>query len=126
MDIFYIDGKFVPADQAALPVNDLAILRGFGVFDYLRPYDGCPFLLGEHLDRLARSAREIELALPWSPSDLAGIVRETLSRNNHAESSIRIVVTGGPSEDFITPLGHSRLLVLVTPAPSLPASSSGC
>ena len=35
MDIFYIDGKFVPADQAALPINDLAILRGFGVFDYL-------------------------------------------------------------------------------------------
>lgn len=117
MDIFYIDGDYVPADEAALPVNDLAIIRGVGVFDFLKTYEGCPFLLTEHLQRLERSAREIDLAFPWTIEELGHIVTETLARNDHPESGIRIVVTGGPSEDFITPLGRSRLLVLVTPLP---------
>lgn len=117
MDIFYMDGDYVPADKAALPVNDLAIIRGVGVFDFLKTHGGCPFLLDEHLQRLERSAREIDLAFPWSLEELGHIVKETLSRNDHPESGIRIVVTGGPSEDFITPLGRSRLLVLVTPLP---------
>lgn len=120
MDIFYIDGEFVPAEKAALPVNDLAIIRGYGVFDFLKTYGGRPFLLAEHLQRLQRSADEIGLVLPWSQDELAAVVWATLAKNKHEESAIRIVVTGGPTEDFITPLGQPRLLVLVTPLQALP------
>ena len=56
MSVFYVDGEFVNADQASLPVRDSAILRGYGVFDFLRSYGGVPFQLGAHLRRLKRSA----------------------------------------------------------------------
>ncbi|MBI9083125.1 MAG: aminotransferase class IV [Desulfobacterales bacterium] len=121
MDIYYVDGTFVAADEAVVPVNDLALLRGYGVFDLIRTYNGKPFFLQAHIDRLIHSAGEIGLRLPWSADELTAIVLETLRRNAHPEANLRVVVTGGPSPDFMTPQGKPRLLVLVTPIPKLPA-----
>jgi branched-chain amino acid aminotransferase len=114
MDVYYIDGDFVPAEKAALSVNDLAVLRGYGVFDFLRTYNGKPFCLGAHTERLLNSAKLIGLEVPWSQEVLCDIVMETLSRNHHDEYNIRLVVTGGGSADMITPENRPRLLVLVT------------
>ena len=123
MAISYIDGQFVDASQARIPANDLAVLRGYGVFDFLRTYRGEPFRLVEHLRRLQRSAQLIELACPWDIEELAEIVSETLRRNDFAESGIRIVVTGGDSPGSFLPSGGSRLLVMVTPLQPLPAET---
>jgi branched-chain amino acid aminotransferase len=120
MNIYYVDGKFVPADQAVIPVDDLAILRGIGVFDLLRTYNGKPLFLGEHVSRLRRSAREISLDIPWSHDEICGVVLETVDRNRLDEANIRIVITGGSSPDFLSPAGRPRLIVMVTPLAKLP------
>lgn len=120
MSIYYIDGRFVPADEAMIPVDDLALLRGFGVFDLMRTHGGRPYFLEAHLKRLEQSARRIGLPLPWSRRQLADIIGKTLSRNYFAEANIRTIITGGSSPDFVTPQGRPRLLVLVSPAPELP------
>lgn len=119
-NIYYVDGEYVPADQAMIPVDDLAIVRGIGVFDLLRTYNGKPYFLKEHVQRLYHSAREINLDMPWSQEEVCMVVLETLDRNNLDEANARIVVTGGSSPDFMTPQGKPRLLVLVTPLPRLP------
>jgi len=121
VETYYVDGKFVSASEAVIPVDDLAIMRGFGVFDLLRTRNGKPLFLKEHMLRLNASARRIGLDLPWSQQELIEVVMKTLHRNAQRESNIRIVVTGGSSPDFITPQGKPRLLVLVTRAPELPA-----
>jgi branched-chain amino acid aminotransferase len=115
-----VDGQFLPADQAMIPVDDLAILRGIGVFDLLRTYNGKPLFLGEHVTRLRHSAREINLDMPWPHEEICDIVLQTLARNQLEEANIRIIVTGGSSPDFITPAGRPRLIVLVTPLARLP------
>ena len=120
METYYVDGQFVPASEALIPVDDLAIMRGFGVFDLLRTLNGKPLFLKEHINRLQASARQIGIQLPWATQKLIDIVMQTLQRNSFEESNIRIVVTGGSSQDFITPQGKPRLLVLVTRAPELP------
>ena len=117
---YYVDGQFVEASEAVIPVDDLAIMRGFGVFDLLRTLNGQPLFLRGHIQRLEESARRIGIKLPWSQRQLVDIVMDTLHRNSFQESNIRIVVTGGSSPDFITPQGKPRLLVLVTQAPMLP------
>ncbi|MGD8701410.1 MAG: aminotransferase class IV, partial [Desulfosarcina sp.] len=122
MATYYVDGDFVPAEKAVIPVDDLAILRGIGVFDLLRTYDGKPYFLDAHIDRLEQSARKIDLNLPWSHEEMVAVVKETLAKNDIPEANIRIVVTGGSSADFMTPAGRPRLLVLVSPVPKLPAS----
>jgi len=123
MDIYYVDGEYVPADRAVIPVNDLAVLRGLGAFELLRTYGGHPFALAEHLQRLQQSVNKMGLLLPWSTEELIRIVMETLQRNEnsgHKESNIRIIVTGGSSADFMTHQGQPRLLVLVSEMPTQP------
>lgn len=115
-DVFYIDGRYVDREDALIPITDLAVLRGYGVFDFLRTYNGQPFHLEAHVDRLFRSAEAIDLILPWTRAEVADIILETLARNDHAESNVRIVVTGGDAVDFLNPEDRPRLAVLVTPA----------
>lgn len=120
MDIYYVDGKYVPADQAVVSVNDLALLRGYGVFDFLRTYNGVPFHMKAHIERLIRSADQIGLEIPWSPEEIRDIVKQTLQKNNHKESSIRLLVTGGDSPDGMLPVGNSKLIVMVSPLKVIP------
>jgi branched-chain amino acid aminotransferase len=121
MNIYYIDGSFVEAEKAVLPVSDLALLRGYGIFDYLRTYGGRPFHLDAHIRRLINSAQLIGLSCPWSSGELSRIVTETLERNSFEESTIRLVVTGGDSGDSITPGERPRLLVMVQPMKRFPS-----
>ena len=118
--ICYLNGKYLPFDQASLPLNDLGIVRGYGVFDFLRTYQGVPFRLREHIQRLQNSAKLIGLTIPWSTEEIEAIAQNTVGQNNLPEANIRIVVTGGASTDFITPLGQPSLMVVVTPVSEYP------
>lgn len=119
MGIYYVDGEYVDAEDAAVPASDLALLRGYGIFDFLRTYGGKPFQLGAHLRRLIRSAALLELDCPWDIEELHDIVMETLRRNDYEESNIRLVVTGGDSPNDFLPAGESRLLVMVMPVKAM-------
>lgn len=119
--VYYVDGRFVSAADACIPVDDLALLRGLAVFDFLRTYRSKPYGLLSHLSRLRASAERIGIDLPWSRESLAGIVQSTLDRNDNAESNVRIIVTAGSSTDFMNPQGKPRLIVMVTPLPVMPS-----
>jgi branched-chain amino acid aminotransferase len=56
-----VDGAVVPLEQARIPVTDPGLLRGDGVFEVCRLYGGRPFALDAHLERMARSARNLRL-----------------------------------------------------------------
>jgi branched-chain amino acid aminotransferase len=112
---WYIGGKWVHPHEATLSINDIAVLRGYSVFESLRTYDWHPFHLDEHLMRLYRSAVLIELEIPWSSEQIANVVREVIARNSYRHAAIRLLVTGGESEDGILPSGKSILAVLITP-----------
>lgn len=113
--VYYIDGEFVPAAEATIPVTDLALLRGYGVFDFFRTYDGLPIQIERNLDRFRRSAGVLGMDFPWTNEELKAVVYETIRRNGFDESGVRIIATGGDSPDFITPKGKPRLLVYVEP-----------
>lgn len=123
MSIYYVNGQFVRAEEATLPATDLAILRGFGVFDYLRTYNGKPFRLHHNVARLRRSADIIGLDYPYSDDDITRIIHDTLAQNvGQADNfAVRIVLTGGTSPDNITPSDTPSLLVMVTPLKEYPA-----
>jgi branched-chain amino acid aminotransferase len=120
MGIYFVDGDYVDETAAVLPVTDLIILRGYGVFDFLRTYNGYPFHLPAHAERLRNSAALIGMDCPWSLEELSSIVHTTLEKNGYKESNIRMLITGGDSEDNISPGRHPRLLVMVNPLKSFP------
>src|SRR5216683_6898621 len=112
---WYAGGRWVHPNEATLSVNDIAVLRGYSVFESMRTYDRRPFHLEEHLLRLYRSAVLIELGIPWSRQYIADVVRETIARNAYRHAAIRLLITGGESEDGILPSGKPTLAVLITP-----------
>lgn len=121
MTVYYVDGNFVSADKAMIPVDDLAVLRGIGICDIMRTFHKKPYFVDEHIDRLMASGEKIGLSLPWSRSKIKQIVFQTLDKNPGLdEVNIRIVITGGSSPDFLTPTGRPRLIVMVTPINKLP------
>jgi len=90
-----INGEHVPAASAAVRVDDIGLLRGYGCFEALRSYGGLPFRLGDHLDRLEHSAAALRLPLPPRRE----IEAWTRDRAAVGDSVIRIVVTGGTDMD---------------------------
>src|SRR5438067_5651979 len=112
--LWYIDGNWVHPDEATLSINDVALLRGYSVFESLRTYEQRPFHLDGHLARLYRSAELIELNIPWPREYIADVVRDVIARNTYRHATIRLFVTGGKSEDGVLPSGEPALVVLIT------------
>ena len=117
-----MDGKFLPWDKAVIPVDDLAVLRGYAVCDIIRTIGRTPYCLDAHIDRLLGSVVKIGLTPAWTKQEIKDIVLKVIEKNAHMdEANIRILVTGGSSPDFFTPADNSRLIVLATDIPALPA-----
>lgn len=114
MTYHYINGEFVPAEEAVLPVSDLALLRGYAVFDFLRTYNKVPFFVEAHLSRLERSAKLMGIKMPMTDEEIYNVIMDLIDMHQKLEGelSFRIIVTGGDSYDNINPIGKSRLLVL--------------
>ena len=61
MDVACVDGELVALGEARIPVTDEGLLRGDGVFEVMRLYDGVPFGRHLHMERMARSAQNLRL-----------------------------------------------------------------
>ncbi len=112
---FFIHGQYVTEAEAKISVLDLGLIRGYGVFDYLRTYGGRPFHLQEHLERLFYSAKTVGIPIPYSRKEIETIVEELLHRGGYPESSLKIIVTGGVSPDQLLPKGNSSFIAFVYP-----------
>lgn len=95
MGLIYINGKFVPAEEAKVSVFDHGFLYGDGVFEGIRAYGGRVFRLKEHVKRLYDSAQAILLCIPMSQEEMGNIILETLRKNNLKDAYIRPIVTRG-------------------------------
>lgn len=91
----YLNGEFVPKEEAKISVFDHGFLYGDGIFEGIRAYDGYVFKLEEHLDRFYRSARAINLDLPLDRDEMTEAILETLRVNGFDEAYIRPIVTRG-------------------------------
>jgi len=104
MSHIYIDGKFLPAEEASVSVFDHGFLYGDGVFEGIRAYNGRVFRLKEHVSRLFDSAQAIMLRIPVSQKEMAEIILETLRKNNLKDAYIRPIVTRGRGDLGLDPV----------------------
>jgi branched-chain amino acid aminotransferase len=107
MTLAILDGVVMDAAQAQIPVTDEGLLRGDGVFEVVHLYDGRPFGLDEHLERMGRSAAAIRLELDLDAvrADVDAILAEAAP----ADGALRVLVTRG-----------GRRIALVEPLKELP------
>jgi len=105
-----VDGNLMPSSEATIPATDEGLLRGDGAFEVIRVYDGRPFALSDHLDRLERSGANLRLEDVFR-AELEREIPELLAERGGAafDGCLRVVVTRG---------GHR--LLLTEPLPNTP------
>lgn len=95
----YKDGKVVKLKNTGLALNDIGVLRGYAVFDFMRVYNGKPFHLKEHLARFKRGLKHLRLNIKIDEKEIEKIIAQLLKKNKCQNASVRLVVTGGASSD---------------------------
>ncbi len=121
-ELAYVDGLVQPLERACVPVLDRGFLYADSVFETVRGYGTRAFLLGDHLDRLRRSAASLFMPVPWTDAELEEIVEELTKQSRIREPTFRITVTrgeGGSGLSFPEPQ-RPRLVVLCRAVPDLP------
>ena len=108
-----LDGRIGPAEEAVIPATDEGFLRGDGAFEVIRIYDGRPYALTDHLDRLERSAANLRLPDAFR-AELETEIPELISGRGGSDfdGCLRVVLTRG-----------GRRLLLTEPLPPRPTAS---
>jgi branched-chain amino acid aminotransferase len=122
--VVIIDGEVFPSAAACVPVLDRGFLYGDSVYEVIRTYNGSPFALTEHLERLERSASLVEMNVPMSRHELAQQVLNALQTAGDGEWYIRVIVTRGAGPIGLDPAlaEGPRCIVVVLPLQELPSS----
>lgn len=120
-EYYFINNRILPAAEASVLSNDLGLFRGYGVFDYFRTHEGEPLLMKEYLQRFRSSAAQLHLKLRLEDEALESIIRELISLNKKPESGVRLLLTGGYSENMFKP-GEPNLLIRIEKSVLPPAS----
>ncbi|MDB5232330.1 MAG: amino acid aminotransferase [Chitinophagaceae bacterium] len=104
------NGSFIEEEKANLHVSDLAIQRGYGVFDFFRTVNNVPLFIDDYLERFYNSASGLHLNFTLDQDELKNIIDELIARNNIPSSGIRLMLTGGYSEDSYSHLSPNLVI----------------
>lgn len=99
----YLNGRYLPDEEARVSVFDHGFLYGDGVFEGIRVYNGRVFRLEEHVERLFHSAQGIMMSIPLSHVEMQAAVVETCRRNAVTNGYIRVVCSRGAGDLGIDP-----------------------
>lgn len=114
----FVNGRFVPAEEAVISPLDRGFLYGDGLFETLRIYDGIPFLWQEHWQRLVEGLTFLKIPNRWSSEQLFDLVRELITRNVLQEGLCRITVSRGRGLRGYSPKGANDPTLVITLHPS--------
>jgi len=118
----FLNDRLVDAEAACVSVADSGLLHGVGLFETIRAYNGRPFRLAQHLERMFNSAERLDLPLRHSRDEVAAAVAAVLKANELREARLRITVTGGAVRAESDEPPQSTLLVTAAGQASYPAS----
>ena len=108
-------GKSLLQRKQKIHVSDLAFLRGYGIFDFLRVISSKPVFIEGHLDRFENAAKLMGLPISENRRRLREIISELIQLNPHELLGVKLILTGGYSADGFSPSEKSNLLITTKP-----------
>jgi D-alanine transaminase len=93
--MIYLNGQFMPIDEARVPVLDRGFIFGDGVYEVVPVYSRWPFRLDEHLRRMQASLDGIRLANPLAAGDWRRVIGELVAAQDFEDQSLYIHITRG-------------------------------
>ena len=111
---FCVNGKIVLAKNAKLQVTDLGLIRGYGIFDFLKVENGIPLFIEDHLIRFQNSAISMGLNMSYTVEELKFLVMKLIAKNEFKKGGMKIILTGGYSDNGYLPAKESNMVILLT------------
>jgi branched-chain amino acid aminotransferase len=99
----FLNGEFVPEDEAKISVFDHGFLYGDGCFEGIRAYEGNVFKLDEHLDRFYNSAKALDLEPPYEQAEMKDLILEACRVNELQDAYIRPIYSRGVGDLGLDP-----------------------
>jgi D-alanine transaminase len=111
----YLNGEFMPLEEAKVPVMDRGFLFGDGVYEVIPVYGGQPFRLPEHLDRLDGSLDAIRMANPLPRDEWARILSRLTMPAMETDQLVYLQVTRGadPSRNHLFPVNADPTVLVM-------------
>ena len=109
-----INNELLPEANANISVSDLSVQRGFGIFDFLKTINNHPIFLNDYLNRFFNSVKEMNMQAGFDRKQLSDAVFALIDKNNIPNSGIKIILTGGYSDDGFT-MVKPNLIIIQTP-----------
>ena len=96
--MIYLNGEFMPIEQARIPVLDRGFIFGDGAYELIPVYSRHPFRLAEHLRRLQSSLNSIKLANPHDDATWTRLIGRLVELNEPEDQSLYMHITRGPAK----------------------------
>ncbi|NND06927.1 MAG: branched-chain amino acid aminotransferase [Saprospiraceae bacterium] len=106
-----VNGKLLSAKEAKVAINDLGLLRGYGIFDFFPIRNGYPLFADDYFNRFYTSAAKMHIQVPKDRSDLIQDVVDLAAHNKVERAYTKLVLTGGPAADGYTPSESSIMII---------------
>jgi len=102
----FLNGRFLPLEQATVPVLDRGFIFGDGVYELIPVYSRAPFRMDEHLARLERSLAAVRIANPYARDKWRSVIRELVAQQPGEDQGVYLQVTRGVAKrDHAFPAG---------------------
>ncbi|HXZ92548.1 MAG TPA: D-amino acid aminotransferase [Burkholderiales bacterium] len=121
--MIFLNGKFMPIEQAAVPVLDRGFIFGDGVYELVPVYSRVPFRIDEHLARLERSLNEARIRNPYSRERWREIIAQLIAQQPYEDQGVYFQVTRGVAKrDHAFPKGvEPTVFIMSNPLVNPPA-----
>jgi aminodeoxychorismate lyase len=118
--LVFLNGRFVPEDQAVVSVFDRGFLYGDGLFETLLVRNGKPFRWTQHMERLRCGAQLLKINISVPLDSLRASADQLISRNHLPDSLLRLTLSRGVGPRGYSPRGadHPTLVMSLHPAPT--------
>ncbi|MEK6244422.1 MAG: D-amino acid aminotransferase [Pseudomonadota bacterium] len=91
----FLNGKFMPVEEARVPVLDRGFIFGDGVYELIPVYSRVPFRMDEHLGRLERSLAAVRIRNPYSRAEWRDIILQLVAKQPFEDQGVYFQVTRG-------------------------------
>ena len=110
MSIILHNGVKVDSEYR-ISVRDLVVLRGYGLFDFFKVLDFTPIFLDDHIARLKKSCKGMNIDFKYTDQEVADMVYKVIELDGRADMAIRFIVTPGAGKDSASP-GETQVFCL--------------
>lgn len=118
----YLNGEFMPAAEARVPVLDRGFIFGDGIYEVVPVYGRVPFRWDQHRARMVRSLGKIRIDDPMDAAGWRALVDDLIARHPWNDQFVYIQVTRGVAKrDHAFPKGVTpTVFAMSSPLPAIP------